>query len=220
MNYFHNWSRAVNFSSVDLNLLRLFDVLMREGSVTLAAERLGRTQSAVSHSLGKLRHLFNDKLFSRDGGVMKPTPRAIELYADISDALASIKATIDRHQLFVPGQTRRVFRVGLLDYHSAMVIPELIKRFRAEAPHATLNVMPTSKEEVGRLVLTRKLDFAIIPNFDRFDQNLALFEVDRDDLLCAVWSGSRLLRGPFTLERYLQATHLQISADGLSEGLA
>ncbi|WP_164740459.1 LysR family transcriptional regulator [Rhizobium chutanense] len=209
----------MNFSSVDLNLLRVFDVLMREGNVTMAAERLGRTQSAVSHSLGKLRGIFKDKLFIRDGGLMKPTPRAIELASEISDALASIKATIDRYQLFVPSQTKRNFRVGLLDYHGAMVIPELIKRFREEAPLATLNVIPTSKEEVGRLVLTRKLDCATIVNFDRDDQNLLLSEVGRDDLVCAIWSGSELLRQPLTFEKYLEATHLQISADGLSQGL-
>lgn len=210
----------MNFSGIDLNLLRVFDVLMREGNVTVAAERLGRTQSAVSHSLGKLRALFKDKLFVRDGGSMKPTPRAIELSAEISDALASIRATIDRYQLFVPDQTRRVFRVGLIDYHGAMVIPELIKHFRAEAPHATLNVMPTSKEEVGRLILTRKLDCAIVLNFDQDDQNLLLSEVGRDNLVCAIWSGSPLLSQPLTLERYLAATHIQISADGMSEGLA
>ncbi|WP_349962921.1 LysR family transcriptional regulator [Rhizobium sp. ZPR3] len=210
----------MNFSAIDLNLLRVFDVLMREGNVTLAAERLGRTQSAVSHSLGKLRELFKDKLFVRDGGSMKPTPRAIELAAEISDALASIRATIDRYQLFVPSQTRRAFRVGLIDYHGALVIPELIRHFRAEAPHATLNVMPTSKEEVGRLVLTRKLDCAIILNFDQDDQNLLLSEIGRDNLMCAIWSGSQLLSQPLTLERYLAATHIQISADGMSEGLA
>ncbi|PDT18649.1 LysR family transcriptional regulator [Rhizobium sp. J15] len=210
----------MNFSAIDLNLLRVFDVLMREGNVTIAAERLGRTQSAVSHSLGKLRALFNDKLFFRDGGSMKPTPRAIELSAEISDALANIRATIDRYQRFVPAQTRRVFRVGLLDYHGAMVIPHLIKRFRAEAPHAALNVIPTSKEEVGRLILTRKLDCATIVNFDRHDQNLLVSEVGRDELACAIWSGSELLRRPLTLERYLEAAHVQISADGSSEGLA
>lgn len=210
----------MNFSAVDLNLLRVFDVLIREGNVTIAAERLGRTQSAISHSLGKLRELFKDKLFIRDGGSMKPTPRAIELSVEISDALASLRATIDRYQLFAPAETRRAFRVGLLDYHGAFVIPELIKRFHAEAPHATLNIIPASKEEVGRLVLTRKLDCATIVNFDRYDPNLLTTEVGRDNLVCAIWSGSELLRGPLTIERYLEATHVQISADGLSEGLA
>jgi DNA-binding transcriptional LysR family regulator len=61
-------------------------------------------------------------------------------------------------------------------------------------------VMPTSKEEVGRLVLTRKLDCAIIPNFDRHDQNFTASEVGRDELVCAIWIGSELLRRPLTLE--------------------
>ncbi|PSH70871.1 LysR family transcriptional regulator [Phyllobacterium brassicacearum] len=193
---------------------------MREGTVTTAAERLGRTQSAVSHSLGKLRALFKDKLFIRDGRSMKPTPRAVELSDEISDALESIRATIDRYQSFVPSETKRIFRVGLLDYHGAMVVPELIKRFRVEAPHASLHVMPSSKEEVGRLVLSRKMDCAITPNFDRPDPNLLLSEVGRDELVCAIWSGSELARQPLTLQSYLEATHIQMSADGRSEGLA
>lgn len=102
--------------------------------------------------------MFKDKLFIRDGRSMKPTPRAVELSDEISDALESIRATIDRYQSFVPSETERIFRVGLLDYHGAMVGPELIKRFRAEAPRASLHVMRSSKEEVGRLVLSRKMD--------------------------------------------------------------
>jgi len=210
----------MNFATVDLNLLRVFDVLMREGNVTLTAERLGRTQSAVSHSLGKLRALFEDRLFVREGSGMRPTPRAIELSARISDALASIKATIDRYQRFDPKHTTRIFRVGLNDYHGAMVIPELIKRFRAEAPCATLNVVPTSKDEAVRLVLARKLDCAVVPDFDWYSHDLLSSEVDHEALICAIWSGSELRKGPLSLERYLKAIHIQISGDGSSEGLA
>lgn len=67
----------MSFDDMDLNLLRVFDVMMRERSVTRAASELGRTQSAVSHSLSKLRYLLKDELFTRDGGEMRPTPRAV-----------------------------------------------------------------------------------------------------------------------------------------------
>lgn len=210
----------MNFDAIDLNLLRVFDVLMRERNVTHAADRLGRTQSAVSHSLGKLRLLFKDELFTRDAGAMKPTPRAIELSVDISVALANIRATIDRHQRFDPAETRRNFRIGLIDYHAMIFIPGLIKQFAAKAPQATLNVIPSTRAEVGPLIHSRQLDCAIIGSFDSEDPNLLQLELGQDRLVCAMWSGSSILKSPLTLEAYLAATHVQISADGVAESLA
>ncbi|RWB30460.1 MAG: LysR family transcriptional regulator [Mesorhizobium sp.] len=70
---------SMNYDDIDLNLLRVFDVMMRERSVTRAAIELGRTQSAVSHSLSKLRYLLQDELFTRDGGEMRPGEGFIRL---------------------------------------------------------------------------------------------------------------------------------------------
>ncbi|MEW9678412.1 LysR family transcriptional regulator [Pseudomonas sp. TE50-2] len=210
----------MNFNNLDLNLLRVFDVLMHERNVTRAAERLGKTQSAISHSLGKLRTLFNDELFRRDNGVMNPSPRAIELAADISNALNDIRSTIDRHQSFTPGDTHRNFRIGLTDYRSIGFIPALIRDFSEQAPNARLNIIPATKTEIGPLIHSRQLDCAIIGNFDNDQPNLQRIELAQDRLVCALWSGSTLLDQPLTLERYLAATHLQVSADGRSESLA
>ncbi|TIL59993.1 MAG: LysR family transcriptional regulator [Mesorhizobium sp.] len=134
----------MSFDDLDLNLLRVFNVMMRERSVTRTACELGRTQSAISHSLSRLRHLFGDKLFTRDGGVMRPTPRAVELLPDISAGLATIRASIDRHQTFDPATTRRNFRVGLTDYHAMIIIPRLLREFSRQAPGATLNIIPAN----------------------------------------------------------------------------
>ncbi|PBI87740.1 Nodulation protein D 2 [Variovorax boronicumulans] len=210
----------MNFDSIDLNLLRVFDVLMRERNVTVTADRLCRTQSAISHSLAKLRSLFNDELFVRDGGTMKPTPRAIELAVDISTALSSIRATVDRHQRFDPSQTRANFRVGLIDYHAMIFLPNLIKELAEKAPNATLNVIPAARTEVAPLIHSHQLDCAIMGNFDVEDPGLLKLELGQDRLVCAMWRGSSLLQQPLTLESYLAATHVQISADGMSESLA
>ncbi|NRC57326.1 LysR family transcriptional regulator [Neoaquamicrobium sediminum] len=211
---------GMNVDNVDLNLLRVFDVLMRETSVTKAAVRLGKTQSAISHSLSKLRHLFKDELFSRDGGLMRPTPRAIELASDIAGALSTIRATIDRHQTFDPLETRRNFRIGLTDYHSIAFIQGMIQEFAKRAPKATLNVIPISASEVHTLIHSRHLDCALIGTSVSDGPNLLRIELGQDRLLCAVWSGSKLAREPISLDAYLAAKHIQISADGHSEGLA
>src|SRR6516162_7405664 len=57
----------IDLRRFDLNLLVVFDVLMTERSVTRAAERLGRTQSAISHSLSRLRDQFGDPLLLKSG---------------------------------------------------------------------------------------------------------------------------------------------------------
>jgi DNA-binding transcriptional LysR family regulator len=210
----------MNFNAIDLNLLRVFEFLMQERSVTGAAERLGRTQSAVSHSLGKLRLLFGDELFMREGGLMNPTPRAVELGVDLSAALADIRATIDRHQSFDPSQTRRNFRVGLTDYHAMIFIPTIIQRFGEDAPYATVSFIPSTRLEVTELIQSRQLDCAILGNFEEESSNILKLQLGEDRLACAIWSGSTLLRHPLGLGPYLAATHVRVSADGMSESLA
>ncbi|TIO05142.1 MAG: LysR family transcriptional regulator [Mesorhizobium sp.] len=210
----------MSFNDLDLNLLRVFDVMMRERSVTRTAHELGRTQSAISHSLSRLRHLFHDKLFTRDGGVMRPTPRAVELLPDISAGLAAIRASIDRHQIFDPATTRRNFRVGLTDYHAMIIIPRLLREFSTQAPHATLNIIPANGIEIASSLHLRQIDCALTGAVIKDDPSLLKIELGQDRLFCAVWSGSEIARSTMSLETYLSASHLQVSADGVSSGLA
>src|SRR3546814_8209277 len=77
-----DWSSDVcssDLSEIDLNLLRVFDTLFELGNVTKAGARLGLTQSAVSHALGRLRQSIGDPLFVRAPGGLQPTARAIEI---------------------------------------------------------------------------------------------------------------------------------------------
>ncbi|TIM79312.1 MAG: LysR family transcriptional regulator [Mesorhizobium sp.] len=210
----------MSFDDLDLNLLRVFDVMMRERSVTRTACELGRTQSAISHSLSRLRHLFGDKLFTRDGGVMRPTPRAVELLPDISAGLATIRASIDRHQTFDPATTRRNFRVGLTDYHAMIIIPRLLREFSRQAPGATLNIIPANGLDIPSSVHLRQIDCALTGAVIKDDQSLLKIELGQDRLFCAVWSGSQIASSAMSLETYLSASQLQVSADGVSSGLA
>ena len=208
-----------SLDQIDLNLLRIFDILMQERSVTKTAQRTGRTQSAVSHSLGKLREIFRDELFSRDALRMEPTLRAIELAAVISASLADIRHVVDRHLHFEPRQTRRNFRVGLSDYTAATFLPNLIERFTAEAPHATLNVLHTRQSEVASLLKARAIECAVLGNVVVDDERIAQVVLSVDKMVCAGWSGNPALQ-ELTFERYMEAAHLQISADGVDEGLS
>ena len=86
----------INFAALDLNLLRVFDAMMLEGSTVAAGERIGLSQPAVSSALGRLRHVTGDALFVRDGNRMVPTARALELGGPVRAALAGLEEALSR----------------------------------------------------------------------------------------------------------------------------
>ena len=86
--------KAPNFRTLDLNLLRVFDQVMSERNLTRAARNLSMTQPAVSNALNRLRDALGDRLVSRRGYGVEPTPRALVLWPAVSDALRQLEATL------------------------------------------------------------------------------------------------------------------------------
>src|SRR5690606_2612012 len=100
---------AMNLNAFDLNLLRVFDALMRERSVTRAGERVGLSQPAVSAALNRLRHVLGDQLLVRRGNDMVPTPRAEDIGETIREALSRIELILAPRGAFDPGALERSF---------------------------------------------------------------------------------------------------------------
>jgi len=124
----------------DLNLLRLFDTLYEERSVTRAAARLGLTQSAVSHALGRLRDAFEDALFTRGPGGLLPTARAAELAPRIHDILVTIREAFAPAS-FDPSASERSFTIAGGQYFARLIFPKLVARARAAAPNVVLRLV-------------------------------------------------------------------------------
>lgn len=124
-------------SDPDLNLLRLFDILYEERSVTRSAARLNLTQSAVSHALGRLRDTFEDSLFTRGPGGLLPTARAIELAPRIHDILVSIRDAF-APPTFDAATSQRRFTVAAGQYFSRLIFPHLVARVRVIAPGVSI----------------------------------------------------------------------------------
>ncbi|MBY5903894.1 LysR family transcriptional regulator [Rhizobium leguminosarum] len=207
-----------SLNQIDLNLLRTFDVLMRERSVTRAADRLGRTQSAISHSLGRLRDVFKDDLFTREAGIMEPTARAKELAEVISQALHEIRVAVDRHLNFDPTTTSRNFRIGLSDYTAVTYLPELIENFSMLAPNASLNVVHAREPDALGSLKNREVECAVLGNPKLDAEHFEVVELSRDRMVCAGWTGNPAM-ADMSLDRYLASPHLQISADGIAAGV-
>jgi len=105
----------IDLRRIDLNLLVVFDVLMRERSVTRAAASLARTQSAVSHALARLREQLGDPLLVKVGGRMTPSPRAEQLADEVRGMLAGVRRMLAAPAPFDPGTSTRIFRVAFPD---------------------------------------------------------------------------------------------------------
>ena len=161
----------------DLNLLRVFDVLLEERSVTRTGTRLGLTQSAVSHALSRLRYTLNDELFVRGSAGMQPTPRAVEMGPQVHAALNQLQAALAPSD-FDPATSERRFAVVTGAYASAILAPPLVARLREVAPTAELAFTDRTPDLLDRLD-SRQVDFmvsSLISGPDRLAQEPLISE--------------------------------------------
>jgi DNA-binding transcriptional LysR family regulator len=137
-------------AEVDLNLLRVFDVLMETGSVTRTATRLSLTQSAISHALGRLRHALRDPLFVRTPRGLQPTARAREIHPGIRDALLQLRGTLSPTH-FNPADVKKRFTISGTSYFCAVMLPELLAHTRKVAPGISFMVVPQTPDLLNSL---------------------------------------------------------------------
>ena len=145
--------------NLDLNLLRVFDVLLEERSATRAGGRLGLTQSAISHALNRLRYVLKDELFVRGPDGMQPTPRAVEMGPQVHAALNQLHAALAPAD-FEPATSERRFAVVTGAYASAILAPPLASRLAEIAPHAELMIAELALDVLERLD-ARRVDFLV-----------------------------------------------------------
>jgi DNA-binding transcriptional LysR family regulator len=151
---------GMHTEAMDLNLLRLFDAVYRERSVSRAAESLGLTQPAASHGLGRLRLLLKDALFTRAPGGVAPTPRADRLAVAVQVALSTIEAALHEPDRFEPLVSRKSFRIHMSDIGEGRFLPALMARLGELAPGVRLETLPLLPAEVAPALDSGRIDFA------------------------------------------------------------
>ncbi|WP_206245147.1 LysR family transcriptional regulator [Novosphingobium terrae] len=163
-------------SDLDLNLLRVFDALMELRSVTRVAQRLGLTQSAVSHALGRLRRMLDDPLFVRGPRGLQPSARAEQIAPGISVSLQQLRDALAPAR-FTPATAVRSFTLAAGAYFCRLIVPGLVEQLRHEAPQISLRVVPLIEDGAAMLdrgiidlalgaVQTLPSRFVIEPLFD------------------------------------------------------
>ncbi|MEG3765732.1 LysR family transcriptional regulator [Alteromonas sp. 14N.309.X.WAT.G.H12] len=206
----------MNIAKVDLNLLVYLDVLLREGSVTRAANQLSITQPAMSNGLKRLRDLFKDPLLVRTSEGMTPTKRALELQPVIRDVLSKLESSIQPETDFDPASSARTFRIMTSDYAESTLLLELVGRLSSVAPNITLDLI-TPSDVTFHDVEQGKVDMAI----NRFDELPLSFhqKVIWYDSFSCVLSASHPLASRWDLDAYLSTHHIWVSKTGFGVGV-
>jgi DNA-binding transcriptional LysR family regulator len=206
---------GVNVDRFDLNLLIYLDVLLRERSVTKAAQALGITQPAMSNGLKRLRELFGDPVLVRTSDGMSATERALELQPLVRNILAAVDSAVQPTGVFESQISSRVYRIMVSDYAEATLVPAMVKRLRSEAPGVILGFL-TPSDVTYKDVEQGKVDMAI-NRFDELPQSFHQKTLWTDDFSCLVNPRNAVLNN-FCLEGYLSANHIWVSKTGMGVG--
>ncbi|MFG1496295.1 LysR family transcriptional regulator [Saccharospirillum sp. HFRX-1] len=201
----------MQLNRIDMNLLVYLDVLLRERSVTKAADQLGISQPAMSNGLRRLRVLFDDPLLIRTSEGMTPTERARQLEPTLRTVLQDIERAVRPRSDFDAAASGRVFRIMVSDYAESTLIPPLLRRLREIAPSVILDLMTPSDVSFFD-VEQGKVDL-VINRFNSIPQSFHQTTVWKDDFCCMVSRDNPILDN-FSLKNYLEAQHVWVSKTG------
>ena len=212
------------FRQLDLNLLRVFDEVMTERSLTRAAHKLSLTQPAVSNALQRLREALGDDLMKRSGQEMSPTPRALALWPTVREALGQLEGALVPGQ-FVPAQASNTFILAMADATAAKLMPGLLAAMDQTAPGVSIRVVPLTTRDPRRLLEDETLDLAIgyfpatMADLTARIQSGAAVAFSHERLysgeyVCVMRRDHPLAKEALTLANFCAARHLLVSFSG------
>lgn len=153
--------KILHKADLDLNLIAVFDALIREQSVSRAADELGMSQSAMSHALKRLRGFFDDPLFVKTGEGMKPTPRASALAGSVLSVMGTIRSDLLVSARFDAAKAKRVFSLCMTDMGELVFLPPLIDALREQAPGCGIRTIQLPPKQIFSALESGNVDLAI-----------------------------------------------------------
>ena len=220
-------SSTLNFRTLDLNLLRVFDVVMAERNLTRAAERLSLTQPAVSNALKRLRDAVGEDLLTRSAHGVIPTPRAEALWPEVRSALGRLRGVLAPGE-FDAQADAATFRIAMADATAALFMPPLVAQIEQSGAQANLRGLPLTTRDPSALLERGDADIAIgfFPDtvaalLSQGDSALLRRQrLNEGEYICVMRRGHPLAKQPLTLDAYCAAHHLLVSLSGRDHGLA
>jgi DNA-binding transcriptional LysR family regulator len=185
---------------IDLNLLKIFEIVYDERNVTRAAARLFLSQSAVSHALARLRDVLGDPLFIRIPSGLRPTERAHQLAPRLRVALAEIDSVVAT-PIFDPAKTRQRFVIAAGSYFCSLIVPSLIALACKSAPGITLQIVNVGTE-LAQALDQQRIDLALSA-FDKIPARFRSEVLFRDEKAWAIGTRHALAKQPFDHATFL-----------------
>ncbi len=216
----------MNFRTLDLNLLRVFDVVMEERNVTRAADRLAMTQPAVSNALRRLREALGEDLFVPGPTGVAPTRHATALWPTVRDALRALQGAIEPRG-YDPRSDRREFTLAMTDATAAVLVPVLVRPWADAGLAATLRVVAIDTRDPRPMLEHGDADVAI-GFFPEVARELATAGADgaarltglyRCGYVAVMRAGHPLAaHDAFGVDDYCDARHLRVNFAGRPRG--
>ena len=220
----------LNFRTFDLNLLRVLDAVLAEGSLTRAAHQLAMTQPAVSNAMKRLRDTLGDDLVQRSGFGIAPTARALALWPAVRAALSTLEQTLSPGE-FEAVSSNTAFNLAMADATAAELMPSLIEQMERLAPSVSMRVQPLTTRDPRRLLSEGQLDLAVghfpavladltlqAQSAQEASGHSATFAHDRlydGQYVCVMRKGHPLAKKTkLSLDQYCAAHHLLVSFSG------
>lgn len=210
------WTMAASaLLGIDANLLVALDALLAEAHVGRAAKRMAVSQSAMSHTLARLRDLFGDPLLVRTGQRMSLTPRARELAGPVGEGIGLLARALVRPAALDPSRERRTIRIAAVDYAQSLLVPELTVTFAKEAPGLDVVITPFG-DGTMRALTTGDLDLALAMH--RSTSGMRSRVIHEEPFVSCVRRGHPALRERMTIKRFAALEHVLISPRGRVPG--
>jgi DNA-binding transcriptional LysR family regulator len=211
----------LNFRSFDLNLLRVFDAVMAEGSLTRAAQTLAMTQPAVSHAMKRLRDAVGEDLFTRTAHGMRPSTRAEQLWPRVRESLTDLRDALAPDR-FDPRSDEVQFHLAMADATAALLSPGLLRTIESGRLAVALRILPLTTRDPRRLLEAGDADLAVgyfreamveLESLDR-QSPLQHARLHSTRYVGVMRKGHPLADEPLSLDAYCGAHHLLVSFSG------
>jgi DNA-binding transcriptional LysR family regulator len=202
---------VTNLSRIDLNLLVVLETIVVEGGVSRAAERLNLTQPAVSHALARLRDLFGDPLFVRQGRTLAPTALTKRLIEPLHQSLHALGALIGKSDGFDPARSETTFAVAMRDPMEVLILPTLMRRLARDAAKIDLRTVQVRRRSVETGLADGTLDAVLdvaLPLSERIHRQ----RVGADRFVVVARKAHPRVRPGFTLPTYLEQRHVMVTS--------
>ena len=201
----------MHISRIDLNLLVVLDAIYTEGGITRAAEKLHLTQPAISHSPGRLRELFKDELFAREGRAMVPTPLARNLIEPVRRALRGLEVTLNELEAFDAATTQKRLTPAVRDVFESTLLPPLLKRVSRAAPSVDVAAVQIERRDAESELPAGTLDAALDVLLPLSDQ-IRRRRISLDRQVVVARKGHPAVKRGLTLATYLKQHHVLVSS--------